>query len=298
MTGLCARLFVVACVAGCSPADQPRVVARVNGEAILAQEVDLALQYRGVAEHDLNARQRLLEKIMIEELLAQQFLRSTPGSASVNESAMIAARRGILARRYIDELVGGIARPRPEQITAFYRENPALFAQRRIFTMRQIDVSVPPSREAELRERVRSAASLDEFAEWLRQENLQFVRTESEHSSDELPRTALKQIDRMSKGNVGVLATDTGLRVIQVLRARSEPLDEKTAWPLIERRLWTEMRATAVEAEVRRLSRIAAISIPGSAPRGPIQALIGDRDAATPPVSSSVPSTRVNAPGG
>ena len=292
------RLIIVAAIAACSPVEHDKVVARVNGEKILAQEVDLALQYQGVARHDPSARQRLVEKLVIEELLAQQFLRGTPGSAAVEKSAVSAARREILARSYIEELVSRVPRPKAEQISAFYRDNPDLFARRRVFALRQLDVSALPSRAGELRQRVRSAASLDALAEWLQRENLRFVRTDVERGSDELDRKMVAQLDRLKKGEVGLIDTDAGLRVIQLVRMRPAPLDERTAWPIIEQRLWREMRVAAVEAEVRRLSRMSAISIPEGAPRGAMQALVPDHESTPPRRTTGVPPTSVKAPGG
>ncbi len=292
------RLIVVAAIAACSPLDQDKIAARVNGEKILAEEVDLALQYKGVAKHDPTARQRLVEKLVIEELLAQQFLRGTPGSALVEKSAVSTARREILARSYIETLVGGVARPSAEQMSAYYRDNPNMFARRRIFTLRQLDVSAAPSRHAELRRRVGGAESLDALADWLRRENIRFVRTDLERGSDELEGNLVAQLDGLKKAEVGVLDTSSGLRVIQLVRTRPAPIDEKTASPSIEQRLWREMRVAAVEAEVSRLSGMAAISIPEGAPRGAMQALVPDPD---PPLArriTGVAPPSVKAPGG
>ena len=291
-------LIVVSAIAACSPLEQDKVAARVNGEKILTEEVNLALQYNGVAAHDPSARQRLIEKLVIEELLAQQFLRGTPGSALVEKSAVSAARREILARSYIDTLVAGVSRPSNEQMSAYYRDHPDMFARRRIFTLRQVEVSPGPARHAELRRRVATAESLDALADWLRRENVRFVRTDLERGSDELDGKLVAQLDGLKKGEVGLVDTGSGLRVIQLMRTRAAPIDERAAWPSIEQRLWREMRVAAVEAEVRRLSGMAAISIPEGAPRGAMQALVPDDG---PPLVNRItgtPPASVKAPGG
>ncbi|WP_332674897.1 EpsD family peptidyl-prolyl cis-trans isomerase [Aromatoleum sp.] len=292
------HLVVVATLAACSPLEQDKVAARVNGEKILAEEVDLALQYKGVATHDPSARQRLIEKLVIEELLAQQFLRGTPGSAVVEKSVVSAARREILARSYIEIVIDGVKRPNADQMSAYYRDNPDMFARRRIFTLRQVDVSAPPARHAELRRRVAAAESLEALTDWLRRENIGFVRTDLEHGSDELDANVLAQLDGLKKGEVGLVDTSAGLRVIQLLRTLAAPIDERAAWPSIEQRLWREMRVAAVEAEVRRLSALAAISIPEGAPRGAMQALVPGPDPPLVRQFTGGPPASVKAPGG
>lgn len=296
--GAAGHLVVVAAVAACSPLEQDKVAARVNGEKILAEEVDLALQYKGVATHDPTARQRLIEKLVIEELLAQQFLRGTPGSAVVEKSVVSAARREILARSYVETLVDGVKRPSAEQMSTYYRDNPDMFSRRRIFTLRQVDVSAPPGRHAELRRRVDGAESLEALTDWLRRENIGFVSSDLDRGSDELDGNLVAQLDGLKEGEVGLVDTGSGLRVIQLLRTRAAPIDEKAAWPSIEQRLWREMRVAAVEAEVRRLSSLAAISIPEGAPRGAMQALIPGYDPPPGRRITGAPPASVKAPGG
>jgi hypothetical protein len=108
---------------------------------------------------------------------------------------------------------------------------------------------------------VRAAASLDELVRWLRKVDLRFTWSESEHTSDELAPDSLARLREMDDSEVAVLATPDGLRVIQLVGSHPAALDERSAQPLIERRLWARMRAAAVDAEVKRLSELAAISI-------------------------------------
>ena len=261
LAGLAVAAVLAIVLAACYPAPPEDVAARVNGTVIPAAELDLTLQRLGVAQHDHEVRRRQLEKLVIEELLAQQFLRSTPGSARVDEFAVSAARREILARRYITDLVNRIPPPQDAEIEAFYRANPAMFGQRRIFALREFEISAPSSRETELRQHLRAAHSLEEFADWLHREELPFVITEAERGAEELPPEVAAQLATLKEGEVALLSAPTGLRVIEIVRASASALDENAARPLIEHRLWTEKRVAAVDAEVRRLSRMAAISI-------------------------------------
>lgn len=272
---------------GCSAPDREQIVARVNGAPILADEIDLALRQQGAADDGV-ARRRLVEKIVVEELLAQQFLRSTPGSADVESSAVTAARREMLARRYIADLIAGVPAPTAAEVSAFYQANPALFAHRQAFRLRQLDISVPPGREAELRERIAAAASVEALAQWLRQQGLAFTSTEAERTSDELPNETTARLAAMKDGEVALVPSAVGLRVIQLLKARSAALGEEAAQPLIRQRLWMEKRTAAVDTEVRRLTELAAISIgeggarqaPGMSGLNPIGRLLFSPEAA------------------
>jgi EpsD family peptidyl-prolyl cis-trans isomerase len=242
-----------------------RAAARVNGVVILHEEVELVRQSGDRV--GVPAR-RVVEGLIVKELLAQQFLRTARHSATVAESAVNLARRELLAQRHIADISARVAPPDAAQVRAFYRAHPTLFAKRRAFVLRTLDIVAPPAREAELQERVRAAASLDALAQWLRAAGLRFAVGESERTSDELAPEALAQLTEMHASEVAVLPTPTGLRVIQLVRSRPAGLDERAAQPLIAQRLWAQKRAAAVDAEVRLLSQLAAISITDGEPSG------------------------------
>jgi EpsD family peptidyl-prolyl cis-trans isomerase len=252
-------------LAACTPPGE-RAAARVNGVAILHEEVELVRQ-GGVRADGVPAR-RVVEGLIVKELLAQQFLRTARDSASVAESAVNVARRELLAQRHVAAIAARVAPPDAAQVRAFYRAHPALFAKRRAFMLRTLDIVAPPAREAELQERVRAAASLDQLAQWLRKAGLRFAWSEAERTSDELAPGGLSQLAAMRAMAVAVLPTPTGLRVVQLVRSRPAGLDERAARPLIEQRLWAQKRAAAVDAEVRLLSQLAAISITDGEPSG------------------------------
>ena len=251
----------------CAPAEEDQVVARVNGAAIVAREVDLALQREGSAaprpEEADGSRRHLLHSLIIEELMAQQFRRTVPGSAEIDKSAINAARRDVLARHFVATLAAGTPPPDCDEVRAYYRDNPRLFAQRRLFELRQLEVALPPAREAELRARLAAAASLDDVLAWLRTAELRFVMSQTERASDELSSELRARLLDMTAGQVAILPAPQGMHIVQLVGSRPAPLEEDQARPLIARRLWMDRQAQALEAEIRKLSRMAAISLPG-----------------------------------
>lgn len=260
--GCCVCLLALA--AGCSRPDPDRVVARVNGTAIVARDIDLAMDRQGATAGSPGegraARRQLLERLVVEELLAQQFLRSTPGSAKVDQSVVDAARRDVLARRFIAGLTNQVKPPSAADIRAYYRNHPAQFAQRQVFELRQMDIPAPGARELELRQRLAAASSLDELAEWLRSQSLRFVVSLAERGTDEMSPALAERLGQMQAGQVALLPAQGGLRIIELVGTRASPVDEATAWPAIQRQLLVERQMAAVEAEIQKLSQRAAIS--------------------------------------
>jgi EpsD family peptidyl-prolyl cis-trans isomerase len=128
------RLLVL-CVAAAIPACERATAERAPGQ--LAAKVNgTEISLRQVRSAGAQASTQALEKVIERELLVQQALQ-----AGLDRDVQVAesvenARRQILAQAYIDRIAAGGAVSR-EEVHAFYAENPALFAERRIYRLRE-----------------------------------------------------------------------------------------------------------------------------------------------------------------
>jgi len=118
--------------AGCQRASAERaaLAARVNGAEIAVRQ----LRSAGAG----NAGQAL-EKVIDRELLVQQAIRAGLERDPGVREAIEASRRQILADAWLDKLAAGKTVSRDE-IHAFYADNPSLFAERRVYRVRETRV--------------------------------------------------------------------------------------------------------------------------------------------------------------
>src|SRR5690349_23919639 len=149
-------LMLALAAAGCERAAadraQSQIVARVNGVEISARELRAA----GAA----NVAQAV-EKVIDRELLVQKAV-----EAGLERDPQVAAdidnaRREVLAQAYVERAARTRAAPSREEVRAFYAENPALFAERRIYRTRELVVSANPEMIDVLRAQVARTADLD-----------------------------------------------------------------------------------------------------------------------------------------
>jgi EpsD family peptidyl-prolyl cis-trans isomerase len=240
--------------AGCERAAadraQTQLVARVNGIEISARELRAA-GAAGMAQ--------AVEKIIDRELLVQKALeggleRDPQVAADIDN-----ARREVLARAYVERAARTRAAPSREEVRAFYAENPALFAERRIYRTRELAVSANPEMIGVLRAQVARAADLDEVAEWLRSRNARYSMASPTQPAEEVPLALLPQLARLSPGELAVFATPLGASVIQLVYSESAPLAFEQASPLIENFLAGRKRLAVAQDEVRRLRETARI---------------------------------------
>ena len=76
-----------------------------------------------------------------------------------------AARREVLARAYVEKVGEAVARPTPEEIKAYYDDKPALFGERRIYSIQELAIEARPEQVPALRESLAASKSIGEFIE-------------------------------------------------------------------------------------------------------------------------------------
>ena len=260
------RLFLVVMLmipAGCERASAERpsaLVAKVNGTEISIHHVRSAAAPGSAAQ--------ALEKVIDRELLVQKAIAAKLDRDPKVVESVETARRQILAQAYLERAASAAAGSSRDEVRAFYAENPALFAERRVYRLRELVVSAPAEMIDVLRAETAKARELDEVAGWLRSRNAKYSVDALTQPAEQLPLTFLPQLARMKAGELAVFATPLGASVIQLVHAEDAPLTEQQAAPLIEQFLAGRKRLETAAAEVKRLRELATIEYLGEFKRG------------------------------
>jgi EpsD family peptidyl-prolyl cis-trans isomerase len=242
---------------GCQRAEANRpaqVAAKVNGAEILLGE--------GKGGPAGSAAQAL-ETIIERELLAQKALEAGLERDPVIAQSIDHARRQVLAQAWIERTSGAATKPTAEEVRAFYKDNEALFAQRRIYRLHEIVVEAPAEMFDVLRAEAARAADPGEISAWLRARNAKFNEVDLTQPAEQLPLRYLPQLARMKDGEIAVFPSPLGAAVVQLIQASDAPLSEQQAAPVIEQFLAGRKRLEVAAAEVRRLRDSARIEYVG-----------------------------------
>jgi len=249
--------LLVAPPAGCDRASASKpsaqvVVAKVNGIEISSRDTSGA---------------QALEKIIDRELLMQKALAAGLDRDPLVLQSIDNARRQVLAQAYLERAAAAVAKSTPEEIHGFYADNPALFAERRIYRLRELAVSAPAEMLDVLRAEAARAKDLEQVAAWLRSRNARFNAVNLTQPAEQLPLSQLERLACMKDGDIAVFASPLGASVVQVVHAEDAPLSEQQAAPLIEQFLAGRKRMELAAAEVRKLRNGARIEYVGSIKR-------------------------------
>ena len=239
---------MVVFLAACQRVETHPVLVKVNGAEILA---------------DAASSRQALEHVIDRELLVQKALEAHLDQDPLVVQSLEAARRQILAQAWLERRAGVSAQARPDEIRAFYADNPALFSERRIYRLRELAVTAPGELVDALRAEALAARDLDEVAAWLRQRHVAFRPGSSVQPAEQLALSYLPRVARMKAGEIAVVEAPAGATVLQLVEAQTAPLSEREAAPMIETFLAGRKRLEMAAAEVKRLREVARIEYVG-----------------------------------
>ncbi len=265
-------------LAGCGPGagskdaatTAGKLAAKVNGTEITMQQLGSSRSTGGPA-----SPRQALDQVIDRELLVQRALEAKLERDPQVAQALEEARRQVLAQAWLDRAAAARSAPSAEEVRAFYEENPALFAQRRIYKLRELTVSGAGAGEAlraplleQLRAELTGARDLEDVAGWLKWRNLRVgAVTGTTQAAEHLPLGYLPQLARMKDGEFAVFPGGAGAAssatVVQLVHAQDAPLAEREAAPLIEKFLSGRKRLELAAAEVKRLRGAASIEYVG-----------------------------------
>jgi EpsD family peptidyl-prolyl cis-trans isomerase len=236
------------------------VAATVNGERIWAGQVDAVLAQSALSGKQ--AGERALERLIDQELLAQEARRAGLDRDPAVVQAMESARRQILGQAWLERAAAAGGESRAE-VEKFYQENPALFRERRVYRVLELAAVVPQDMLAEIRKAATGAGNLNEMAAWLEARKLPYNVSTASRPAEQIPLHILPSVAGMHTGQIAVFPTARGASIVQLLRTADAPVNEREAAPVIERYLLNRRRVDVARSEVEKLRGQSAIEYLG-----------------------------------
>lgn len=262
--------FLSVAVLGCSGRNEQvdvQVAARVNKDEITIHQVELLLQRqpRLAASFPEHAARNVLDSLIEQELAAQaaraQGLDQDPGVVQ----AMQAARREVLARAFQDRLAGKATGPSSDEVDRYYEAHPALFAQRRIYTLQEFLVETAgaeqPSRVQAI---ANDARGVTEVEDRLRQTGLRYRTRQFAQASEDMPMGIVERMSKLEPGRSLFVPQGEVARIFSVLHVQAAPLDRRMANGAIAAYLVAERKRIAVGEGMKAVRKAAQIEYVGN----------------------------------
>ena len=263
-------LVITGCGDGKKSDKASQTAAKVNKEEITVHQINFVLQrQQGLKPEQAEAAgKQVLERLIEQELAVQkaQDLKLDRDPRVVQQ--IEAAKREIIARAYVDRISEQAAKPSAEEISKYYNEKPALFKERRVYTLQEIAIEAKPDQFEQIRGKLQASKSINEFAEFLKANDFRFVGNQAVRAAEQLPLAGLDAISRMKDGDSAISQTPTGLTVLFLAGSRSQPVDEARAKPAIEAFLANQRKGELVQKDIKAMRDAAKIEYVGKFAEG------------------------------
>ncbi|MBX3604376.1 MAG: EpsD family peptidyl-prolyl cis-trans isomerase [Piscinibacter sp.] len=254
-------------LAACSGSgNETQIAAKVNKGEISIHQVQTVLQRqpRQIAnDPSERATARVLEVLIDQELAAQAGADIGLDKDPRVVQAIEAARRELVARAYQERTAEKVVGPSSDEIDRYYDEHPELFAQRKLYVLRETGFD-PEANVATVQSVVERAGSLEEIEKGLRDARVRFSGRALAHAAEDLPLDVLRRVASLGVGQSAMVSAPGATRIFTVLQALDAPVDRRTASGAIGAYLLNERKGTAVSAEMRRLRDGARIEYVGN----------------------------------
>jgi EpsD family peptidyl-prolyl cis-trans isomerase len=247
------------------PGDQ--VAVKVNSDVISAQQVSGLMQGAPAnltSDQQVQAAGQATVNLIDQQLLTQQALEHKLDRDPQVAAALATARAKILAQAYLQKTLLAGVKPTDQAVREYFDGNPALFAQRRVYALQEIDVPAISGENAELLEGlVRIAKSLHQVTQWLQDSKIEYTVKDGVRGAEQLPLTLLPKVAQLKDGQIGILLGNGRATILVLVHSEDKPLTLEQARPAIERFLANRQGEQMASAEIQRLRQTAKLEFQG-----------------------------------
>lgn len=264
------RTIAVALIAlvatSCQKKASGQTVAVVNNEEITAAELnDQLANEPNVGGDTKQARNAALQDLINRKLMVQQ---AKSDGVDKSPEFLNKLRRGtddLLINMLLARRLGTAQVPSPDQISSYETAHPQMFAGREIWTLSQI--VYPQPKNAAVIAKLQAAKTLDEVAQALTSNRIQFTRNSRKLDTAVFPNSLYAQVAHLPQGEP-FIAPGPDKAVASVVTAREPsptPADQASA--LAANMIRREQMSKIVQDRVKNLRAAAKIDYqPGFAP--------------------------------
>lgn len=265
----CLTAAVFLALAGCGGDKEKKsatqVAAKINSSEISVHQINAVLsKLQGVPpEAAGKLRMEVLDKLIDQQLAYDQALEKKLDRNPDVMMAVESAKREIVARAYLDQLVAAMPKPGDEELHQYYVDNPALFSRRRIYNLQELSLESRPEILPELKQQLAAGKTLEEIANWLNSKEIKFRANAGARPAEQVALDMLPKLVDYKDGQSGVIEGIKTYMVVRLVASQSAPVDEAAARPKIQQFLLNQRGQKAVEEEIKKLKAAAKIEYQG-----------------------------------
>jgi EpsD family peptidyl-prolyl cis-trans isomerase len=233
-----------------------QVAATVNGKEITIHRVNQVLSQLP-RQPDKAGVQQILDRLIVQELLAQKSIEQQLDRNGKTISAIDMAKQSILADAYTQQLLQSIEVPSERELQAYYDNNPANFGERMIVSYSQFLLNQPKGDINELLDKV---ATYEQLLSTLKLNGINYQVTHEMIGSERLGVDKTNMFKQLNDQDIGIVKLAQGDVAVFFLHNKfNEPISFNQAKAAIQNYLTEQKRTETLTSIINQLKANARI---------------------------------------
>lgn len=258
-------LLLAACGGEAQRKADSQVAATVNDGELTVHQIEAVLERQPrLASGDGGGAARVLEGLIDQELAAQAARAAKLDKDPRIVQRLEAARREILAQAWQETMATKARGATTDEIDRYYEAQPALFAQRKVYVLRETGLQADAATVQAFIGKVAALRSPDELTQLMQRDGLSGPSRTVAQAAEDLPLTLLGQLAPLEPGRSIAFAQGGNARVYTLLQAIQAPVDRRQAQGAIAAYMANQRKSEAIAEGMKKLRSEARIAYQGN----------------------------------
>ena len=250
-------------LAGCgkkeAEVEKGQVVATVNGKDVTVHELNAELQGANLPAN-INAEQKKqVEQAALQQVVNRRILADIARERGLDKTPMFLlqekrAEEQILVQMLQRQMSSAVKAPTQTEVADFMAQNPDLFAERKIFTIDQIQFQVPP--DASVMKKYEPLKTMDEVTAQLKADGLQFKRAPATLDVATANPELVQQVLKMPKDEIFIIPAGRVMIANKITDTKVQPLTgpqaQQLATGMIQQKKFQDLIKRDLEPKVKK----------------------------------------------
>jgi EpsD family peptidyl-prolyl cis-trans isomerase len=239
--------------------EKGQVVATVNGKDITVHELNAELQGAQIPPNVSPEQKKQLERAALQQVVNRKILADIARERGLDKTPMFLlqerrAEEQILVQLLQRQMSSAVRQPSQTEVETFIAQNPDLFAERKIFTIDQIQFETP--KDSSVLRKYQPLKSMDEVEAMLKQDGLQYKRAPTKLDVATANPDLVQQVLKMPKDDIFLIPAGRVMVANKITGTEVQPLTgpqaQQFATALIQQRKFQELIKRDLEPKVKK----------------------------------------------
>jgi EpsD family peptidyl-prolyl cis-trans isomerase len=239
--------------------EKGQVVATVNGKDITVHELNTELQGANLPQNITPEQRKQVEQQALQQVVNRRILADIARERGLDKTPMFLlqerrAEEGILVQMLQRQMSSAVKQPPQTEVATFMAQNPDLFAERKIFTVDQIQFQTP--RDPNILRKYQPLKTMAEVEAMLKADGLQYRRAPAQLDVARANPELVTQVLKMNREDIFIIPAGQVMVANKITDTKVQPLTgneaQQLAAGMLQQRKFNDLIKTDLEPKVKK----------------------------------------------